>query len=48
MDRPRCYCLKAIDELGLRPLPIDQSLRDTGDSYWRLGMLPQLGATSKL
>ena len=48
MDRPRCYCLKAINELGLRPLPIDQSLRDTGDSYWRLGMLPQLGAASKL
>ena len=38
-DSPRSYCLLAIQELGLRPFDIDDTLRDTGNSYYRLGLL---------
>jgi dihydroflavonol-4-reductase len=34
------YCLLAKQELGLRPYSIDDTLRATGDSYFRLGILP--------
>ncbi len=38
-DAPRAYCLLAKQELGLQPMPVDRSIRDTGDSYLRLGLL---------
>ncbi|HEY5647759.1 MAG TPA: NAD-dependent epimerase/dehydratase family protein [Pseudomonadales bacterium] len=38
-DSPRAYCLLAKQELGLDPMPVERSLRDTGDSYIRLGLL---------
>ncbi len=39
-DSPRAYCLLAMAELGLRPRPVDETLRDTVESYRRLGLLP--------
>lgn len=39
-DSPRSYCLLAMQELGLNPYPIDETLKATGDSYFRLGLLP--------
>ena len=39
-DSPRSYCLLAKQELGLETHPIDVSLRDTVDSYYRIGLLP--------
>ena len=38
-DSPRSYCLLAKDELGLAPISVDQSIKDTGDSYLRLGLI---------
>lgn len=38
-DSPRAYCLLAKQELGLRPISAEQSIKDTGDSYIRLGMI---------
>ena len=38
-DSPRSYCLLAKQELGLEPISVDQSIRDTGDAYIRLGMI---------
>ena len=38
-DSPRSYCLLAIEELGLTTYPIDDTLKATGDSYYRLGLL---------
>ena len=38
-DSPRSYCLLAKQELGLIPMPVDQSIKDTGDSYLRLGLI---------
>ena len=38
-DSPRSYCLLAKEELGLAPMPVDQSIKDTGDSYFRLGLV---------
>ena len=39
-DSPRSYCLLAKQELGLTTYPIDETLKATGDSYFRLGLLP--------
>jgi len=39
-DSPRSYCLLAQQELGLETHPIDETLRATVDSYFRLGLLP--------
>ena len=39
-DSPRSYCLLAKQELGLSTYSIDDTLRATGDSYFRLGLLP--------
>jgi len=48
-DRPRSYCLLAKQELGLQSHTIDETLRDTGESMIRLGMLDkQLSARPKL
>ena len=38
-DSPRSYCLLAKEELGLETFDIDATLRDTVDSYYRLGIL---------
>ena len=38
-DSPRAYCTLAIEELGLTTHDFDETLRDTVDSYRRLGML---------
>ena len=40
-DRPRAYCLLAMQELGLVPHPIDETLRATCDSFIRLGLLDE-------
>ena len=39
-DSPRSYCLLAKQELGLTTYSIDETLKATGDSYFRLGLLP--------
>ena len=39
-DSPRSYCLLAQQELGLTTYSIDETLKATGDSYFRLGLLP--------
>ncbi|MDE0661317.1 MAG: NAD-dependent epimerase/dehydratase family protein [Gammaproteobacteria bacterium] len=39
-DSPRSYCLLAQQELGLDTYSIDETLKATGDSYFRLGLLP--------
>lgn len=38
-DRPRTYCLLARQELGLTTYSVDETIRATGDSYFRLGLL---------
>jgi nucleoside-diphosphate-sugar epimerase len=38
-DSPRAYSLLAREELGLDTYSIDETLRATGDSYHRLGMI---------
>ncbi len=38
-DSPRSYCLLAKQELGLTTYSIEQTLKDQGDSYIRLGMV---------
>lgn len=38
-ERPRAYCLLAMQELGLKPYSIEETLRDTVDSHLRLGLL---------
>jgi hypothetical protein len=38
-DSPRSYCSLAIEELGLEPFSIEDTVKDTIDSYVRLGML---------
>lgn len=38
-DSPRSYCSLAIEELGLNPHGIDETLKATGDSLIRLGLL---------
>ena len=39
-DSPRSYCTLAIDELGLETYSIDETIKATGDSYLKLGLLP--------
>ena len=38
-DSPRSYCSLAIEELGLEPFSIEDTVKATIDSYIRLGML---------
>ena len=38
-DSPRAYCLLARHELGLDTHTVDDTIRATGDSYARLGLL---------
>lgn len=38
-NSPRAYCLLAKEELGLEPLSIDETLRATGDSLIKLGLI---------
>jgi hypothetical protein len=38
-DSPRAYCTLAREELGLSTYPIDQTLKDTVESYYALGLL---------
>ena len=38
-DSPRSYCLLAKQELELTTYSIDETLKATGDSYVRLGLL---------
>jgi len=45
-DSPRSYCLLAKQELGLKTYSINETLRATGDSYLKLGLLSQ--SASKL
>ena len=39
-DRNRCRCTRAINELGLQPHSIEDTLRDTGNSLIELGCVP--------
>jgi nucleoside-diphosphate-sugar epimerase len=39
-DSPRAYCLLAMEELGLQSHRVDETLRATVDSYYRLGLIP--------
>ncbi|GIS33107.1 MAG: hypothetical protein Ct9H90mP4_10210 [Gammaproteobacteria bacterium] len=36
-DSPRSYCTKAINELGLSTYSIEETLKETGESYKKLG-----------
>ena len=38
-DSPRSYCTKAIEDLGLSTYSIEDTLKDTGNSYVKLGLL---------
>ena len=38
-DSPRSYCTKAINELGLSTYSIEDTLKETGESYKNLGLL---------
>lgn len=38
-DSPRAYCRLAQSELGLAPISAEQSVKDTVESYIRLGMI---------
>jgi nucleoside-diphosphate-sugar epimerase len=38
-DSPRAYCLLAKQQLGLNTRTIDQTIKDTVDSYFRIGLL---------
>ena len=40
-DSPRSYCLLAKQELRLETCSINETLKATGDSYFRLGLLPR-------
>ena len=40
-DSPRAHCLLAKEQLGLQPLSVEQSLKDTVESYIRLGMVAE-------
>ena len=42
-DKPRSYCTRARQELGLTPYSIDETLKSIVDSYVRLGILPATG-----
>lgn len=41
-DRQRAYSTLAIKELELKPYSVDETLKDTGDSYIKLGLLPRV------
>ena len=38
-DSPRSYCTLAREELGLSTYTIEETLRNTGDSYKAIGLL---------
>ena len=38
-DSPRSYCTKAREDLGLSTYSIEETLKETGNSYIKLGML---------
>ena len=38
-DSPRSYCTLAIDELGLETYSIDETIKATGNSYIKLGLV---------
>ena len=38
-DSPRSYCSLAIEELGLSTYSIEDTLKETGDSYKALNLL---------
>tara|TARA_Y100001970_G_scaffold250734_1_gene322769 strand:+ start:175 stop:1257 length:1083 start_codon:yes stop_codon:yes gene_type:complete len=38
-DSPRSYCTKAIEDLGLSTYSIEDTLKETGDSYIKIGLL---------
>ena len=38
-DAPRSYCMKAIEDFGLSTYSIENTLKDTGNSYMKLGLL---------
>ena len=38
-DTPRSYCTKAIKDLGLSTYSIEDTLKETGESYRRIGLL---------
>jgi nucleoside-diphosphate-sugar epimerase len=38
-DSPRAYCLLAKQELGLTTYPVEDTVRATGDSYFKLGII---------
>ena len=38
-DSPRAYCTRAIEELGLQTHAIDDTIRDTVESYRTIGLL---------
>ena len=39
-DKQRTFGLLAKQELGLTPYPVEDTIRDTADSYFRIGLLP--------
>ena len=41
-DSPRAYCALAKQELGLTTYPIDETIKATGDSLIRLGLLSEV------
>ena len=47
-DLPRAYCLLAMQQLGLRPHAIDDTLRANVDSLVRLGLLSFAEGGAKL
>ena len=38
-DSPRSYCTKAIKDLGLSTYSIEDTLKETGESYIKIGLL---------
>jgi len=38
-DSPRSYCTKAIKDLGLSTYSIEDTLKETGDSFKKIGLL---------
>ena len=39
VNPPYVYCTRAVADLGLDPTPVDDTIRDTGVSLERLGLL---------
>ena len=44
-DAPRAYCLLARQELGIETTDIKTTVRDTVDSYYRLGLIDPPGTS---